>query len=87
MNWMRLYATVRMTIVIGCGALGGAAAWALIAAAAFGHITGIGETRIMLFVFLPVFVVVLGLLTKYLPREFFKKGILADPRQFGPWKK
>ena len=88
MNWKRLYAFVQMTGVVWGSAVGAGIIFAMLATALCRFALNIDEKPAMLFVFCPVFPVLMVYWVKKLPSRLRKAGMLSDnPEKFGPWFK
>ncbi|WP_153100254.1 hypothetical protein [Paraburkholderia hayleyella] len=88
MNWRRLYATTQIWLVVCLASAFGAGCWAFIAAGICRITFNLGDNQAMLLVFFPLFIILLLIFIKHLPKPLRKAGMLSDaPEKFGPWFK
>jgi len=88
MNWRRLYATAQKYAVIGGISVGGAGCWSFLVAGLCRIAFQLGDNESVLLIGLPLFIVLLVVFIRHLPKPLRKAGMLSDdPKKFGPWFK
>ncbi|WP_338925330.1 hypothetical protein IHE33_07140 [Mycetohabitans endofungorum] len=86
MNWRRLYAVSQIIGVVGGVSVGAAGFYAVIVIGVCGNFIGLSDNVSVFIIGLPLFIVLLAVFVKYLPRRLRKSGMLSDdPEKFGPW--
>ncbi|WP_133116827.1 hypothetical protein [Paraburkholderia acidicola] len=88
MNWRRLYAVVQIVGAVGGISVGCAGFYSVIVIGICRKVVGLSDNISVFAVGLPLFIVLLIVFAKYLPRWLHKAGMLSDePKRFGPWFK
>lgn len=86
MNWRRLYATSQIVGVVGGASIAASGFYAVIVIGICRRLIGLSENISIFAIGIPLFIVLLVVFVKYLPRRLRKAGVLSDdPSEFGPW--
>jgi hypothetical protein len=88
MNWRRCYAVFQIWFTVCLASAVGAACWAFLVAGLCRLIFKLDEEIALLSIGLPLFLILLSLFIRFLPKHLRKAGMLSDdPSRFGPWFK
>lgn len=88
MNWKRLYATLQIGFVIFSASFFSAGFYTVVAIGICRRLIGLSDGVSVFAIGLPLFVILIAVFAKYLPKPLRKAGMLSDdPERFGPWFK
>lgn len=88
MNWRRLYAVLQIQLMVLLTAMIGAGCWSFLVAGLCRVMLKLDEDMALLAIGLPLFIVLLIVLIRLLPKQLRKAGMLSDdPVRFGPWRR
>ncbi|HEX7685884.1 MAG TPA: hypothetical protein VF446_20485 [Trinickia sp.] len=88
MNWKRLYATLQIWLMVFLVSAAAAGCYAVVVIGICRRLIGLSDNVSVLAIGLPVFIIILLVFIKYLPKPLRKAGMLSDdPSKFGPWFK
>ncbi len=88
MNWRRFYATIQIGFVISLMATASSCLYMVVAVWISRKIFELNESFALLWIGLPVFIILLVIHIRLLPKPLRKAGMLSDePEKFGPWFK
>jgi len=85
LNWRPLYAVIQIVGVVGGISVGGAGFYTVLAIGVCRRVIGLSDSVSMFAIGLPLFVLLLVVFVRHLPKRLRKAGILSDdPERFGP---
>jgi hypothetical protein len=88
MNCRRLYATVQIWFMVGLVSVFSAGCSAVVMIGICRRLIGLSDGVSVFGVGIPIFIVLLVIHIRLLPKPLRKAGMLSDdPRKFGPWFK
>ncbi|MBB5542307.1 hypothetical protein A8H39_18230 [Paraburkholderia fungorum] len=88
MNWRRAYAAFQIWFMVCLTSAIGASSWSFLVAGLCRLMFKLDENIALLAIGLPMFLILLVVLIRFLPKPLRKAGILSDePERFGPWFK
>lgn len=86
MNWRRAYAAFQIWFTIYLASAIGAGCWSFLVAGLCRLAFGLDEETALLSIGLPLFVILLLVFIRFLPKPLRAAGMLSDePNRFGPW--
>lgn len=88
MNWRRLYAAAQIWFVVCLMSVASSCFYAVIVIGICRKVFELPENLALLWIGLPLFIVLVVLHIRLLPKPLRKAGMLSDdPETFGPWCK
>ena len=86
MNWRKVYAVFQIWFTVCLASAVGAGCWSFLVAGICRLTFKLDEEIALLSIGLPLFLVLLALFIRLLPKRLRKAGMLSDePESFGPW--
>jgi hypothetical protein len=86
LNWQRLYAVIQIVGVVGGISVGGAGFYTVLVIGICRRMIGLSDNVSTFAIGLPLFLLLLMVFVRYLPKRLRKAGMLSgDPEGFGPW--
>ena len=88
MNWCRVYAALQIYVMVFLVATIGAGCWSFLVAGLCRVTFNLDEDIAFLALGLPLFLTLMVVFIRLLPKHLRKAGMLSDdPERFGPWFK